>query len=195
MDNPPLPAHADDIEACRTEAFRLLARGVADRRSAFRVLTLASIGADGAPQARSVVLRGVDVAARCLRLHTDKRSAKWAELAADPRVALHGYDAQAQVQLRLSGTAARHSGDEVAEAAWAASAPMSRRCYSAAPAPGTPIPAPLPAPMDEHAGRPNFAALHVTLHGLDWLWLAAAGHRRARFAWDGAAWQGSWLAP
>jgi hypothetical protein len=195
----PRPSHADDLAAARAEAFALLARGVADRRHPFHTPTLATLGLDGAPRARTLVLRGFDAPSRTLRLHSDARSDKVAELARDPRAALHLYDAGGKVQIRLEGTAQVHRDDALAEAAWAASRPFSRMCYAIEPAPGTPIaappPAPRPDPGDEAAGRVHFSAITLTFARMEWLWLAAEGHRRALFTWtpDGA--EATWLVP
>lgn len=193
MTRTPPPATPQDALA---EAFRLLARGVADRRSPFHTPTLATRSPDGAPGLRTVVLRGFDPATRVLRIHTDRRSAKATAIAADPRAALHGYDAGAQVQLRIAGVATLHLDDAVADAAWAASREMSRMCYATPHAPGAPVEAPPPAPQDPAAGRGNFAAVTLRIDTLDWLLLAASRHRRARFAWgaDGTLAAG-WIAP
>ncbi|WP_198372559.1 pyridoxamine 5'-phosphate oxidase family protein [Roseomonas rosulenta] len=193
MTRPPPPATPQDALA---DAFRLLSRGVADRRSPFHTPTLATRGLDGAPDLRTVVLRGFDPATRLLRIHTDRRSAKAGEIAADPRAALHGYDAAAQVQIRIAGVASLHLDDATADAAWAASREMSRMCYATPHAPGAPVEEPPPAPQDAAAGRANFAAVTLRIDALDWLLLAAAGHRRARFAWDDAgALCAGWAAP
>ncbi len=191
-----LAAAAPALEESLAEAFRLLSRGVADRRHGFHTPTLATIGLDGAPQARTLVLRGFEAATRTLRLHTDARSGKVAELEADPRAQLHLYDAGAKVQLRLSGRAALHGGDAVAEAAWQGSRSFSRLCYAIEPGPGTPVTAPPPAPMDAEAGRPVFRVILLRFDRLEWLHLAASGHTRARFDWgpDDARRSG-WLVP
>lgn len=192
----PWPAHADDLDAVLAEAFRLLARGVADRRSAFHTPTVATIGSDGAPSLRTMVLRGFDAGARTLRFHTDRRAAKFAELAAGPRVAIHIYDAAAQIQLRLQGHARWHVDDAVAAAAWDASRPQSRLCYGADIAPGSPVPAPPSAPVKADAGFAQFGVVICRVERLEWLWLAAAGHRRARFTWhDDGAREATWLTP
>lgn len=192
----PRPAFADDLAATRAEAFALLARGVADRRSPFHTPTLATIGLDGAPRARTLVLRGFDAATRSLRLHSDARSGKRAELMRDPRACLHLYDPGHQVQIRLEGQASLHRDDTVADAAWEASRPFSRLCYGIAPAPGTPVAEPPPAPAEVGEGRAHFMALRLVFARMEWLWLAAAGHRRARFTWDGAgAEEATWLVP
>ncbi len=189
---------APDLPGTLAEAFRLLSRGVADRRHPFHTPTLATLAADGAPAARTVVLRGFDTTARQLRIHTDRRAAKVAELAAHPRASLHLYDAGAAVQLRLTCLASLHDAGPVADAAWAASRDFSRMCYAIDPAPGTPCTTPPPAPLDAEAGRANFCAVLLRIDALEWLHLAAGGHRRARFTWprDG---QGppdaTWLVP
>jgi pyridoxamine 5'-phosphate oxidase len=193
MTRPPPPATPE--EALET-AFRLLARGVADRRSPLHTPTLGTVAADGGPSLRTVVLRGFDPAARRIRLHTDRRSAKVAEIAARPRVTLHGYDAGAQVQLRLAGHATLHLDDAEAEGAWAGSRAMARMIYATPHAPGAMLDAPPPAPQDAEGGRGNFAVLTITLDGLDWLLLAHEGHRRARFAWGPAGvLSAAWVAP
>jgi hypothetical protein len=193
VSRPAPPATPADALA---EAMWMLARGVADRRAALHTPTLATRAAGGAPALRTVVLRGFDPAERLLRFHTDRRSAKAGEIAADPRVALHGYDPAAQVQLRIAGVASLHLDDAVADAAWAGSRTMSRMCYAAPDAPGRPVPAPPPAPTDPEGGRENFCAVLLRVDTLDWLLLAAAGHRRAHFAWDAqGALTAGWVAP
>ena len=190
------PAPPQTLEDTLAEAFRLLSRGVADRRSAFHTPTLATIGAGGAPNLRTVVLRAFDPAARTLRIPTDRRSAKAGEIAADARAMIHGYDAGAQVQLRIAGDAVLHLDDAVADAAWAASREMSRMTYATPHAPGTPLPAPPEAPRDSAGARPNFAALMLRITMLDCLTLTHAGHRRAHFAWDAdGALASGWRAP
>lgn len=187
---------AETLEDGRAEAFRRLARGVADRRCPFHTPTLATIGADGAPELRTLVLRGFDPAARTLRLHTDARSGKVAELARDPRCALHFYDPTAKLQLRIAGHAAVHGKDTIADAAWTASRDFSRMCYAISPAPGTKVDAPPAAPRDAEAGRDVFRVILLRFDRLEWLELAAGGHRRARFTWgkDDAP-DACWLVP
>jgi pyridoxine/pyridoxamine 5'-phosphate oxidase len=190
----------DDLDATLEELWQRLSRGVVDRRSGLHTVQLATVGVDGAPRVRTVVLRGVDVAARRLRMHTDRRSAKVAELAQRPEVEVCGYDARAKVQLRLRGRAALTTGSG-ADAAWSGSRPASRVCYRAPAAPGSPLDDPtaaVPAPRagdDAEAGREHFAVILMTLTCIEWLYLAARGHRRARFDWTGAGWRGGWLAP
>ncbi|SEA52004.1 pyridoxamine 5'-phosphate oxidase family protein [Rubrimonas cliftonensis] len=195
----------DDLDESLAEAWRLLARGAADRRSAMHVAQLASVGLDGGARLRSVVLRGAERAARRLRVHTDARSTKAEEIAREARVELCAYDPRAKIQVRARGTAVVAADGPEADAAWAGSSPGSRLCYRAlppgaalnAPREGDPTAAMRAAPLE--AGRENFRAVLLTVDRVEWLYLAARGHRRAVFDWRGQVrgegWTGRWVAP
>lgn len=189
------PRPPDDLTELRATVFALLARGVADRRSPLHTPTLASIGLDGAPRSRTLVLRGFDAASRMVRLHSDRRAEKFAELARDPRCALHLYDPASRIQIRLEGIASLHTDDGVADSAWQGSQPMGRMIYAVEPGPGTPIAASVPAPQDPLGGRAHFGVILLQAHRLEWLWLAAEGHRRARFDWLPGEERATWLVP
>lgn len=177
-------------------SLRLFSRGVADRRSPFRTPSIATAGPDGVPAIRTMVLRGFDPAARRLTLHSDRRAAKLADIARNPRVAVHVYDARASVQLRLSALAAVHMDDATARAAWDAIPPPGRAIYAINPAPGTAVKQPPPPATDADAAFAHFAVLALIFDSLEWLWLDHAGHRRARFTWnpDGSH-HATWLVP
>ncbi len=199
-DSQPVPRFYDDLDASLLEAWRLLRRGVHDRRSPFHTPAVANLRDDGFPTVRTLVLRAVDERQRHLRFHTDARSAKFREISTDARVAVHFYDAARKVQLRIDGRASLHRDDELADTAWRAMRTFSRACYRVAIGPGTHVETPH-APCnvgrspDPEAGRENFAALYVSIDRLEWLYLAARGHRRARFAWIDGEVEGAWLAP
>ena len=189
-------SHADSLDESLATAMRLFSRGVADRRSAFRVPTLASVNAAGHPSLRTVVLRGFDPATRGVTIHTDRRSPKIHEIRNNPSVALHVYDQSASIQLRLDAIAEIHVDDALAQKAWAHTAAMSRLTYAVESPPGTPVPAPPDAVEDTDTGAANFAVLHIIFYRLEWLWLNHAGHRRAAFTWDAAGeCHATWLAP
>lgn len=97
------PAFADDLDEMLAHAWRQLARGVEDRRSPFHTPSVATIGLDGRPRVRTVVLRGVEPSGARLRVHTDARAGEIAEFDADPRVALHGYDAKGNSRCGSTG--------------------------------------------------------------------------------------------
>ncbi|MHB2208815.1 pyridoxamine 5'-phosphate oxidase family protein [Methylobacterium sp. CM6257] len=200
MSRAPLPAFYDDLDATWAELWRLLADGAEHGRSGFHRPTLATLGADGAPRLRTVVLRAAGRDAGVLRFHCDRRSDKAAEIRINPACALAAYDEAAKVQIRVEGRAALHTDDSVAEAAWAASRAMSRICYGVEPGPGTALPAggayTLPDEASADArGRPHFAAVVVRAERLDFLYLDRRGHRRAAWRRTETGWVGGWVAP
>jgi general stress protein 26 len=183
-----------------------LAAAVRDRDHSWHLPTLATIGLDGSPQARTVVLRDIDPVAATILCHTDARSPKVAEIAAQPEVAWHFYDPRSRVQLRVKAIAAVHravADDPLALERWSASTLSARRCYLAPRPPGEPCDGPSanlpehlldrsPVAGEDEPGRPHFAVVLTRAIEIDWLWLRAPGHRRARFALGGVA---SWVEP
>ena len=185
------------LDETRADVFRLMARGVADRRSPFRTPTLATVGVDGRPRLRTVVLRAFDPVARRVTVHSDVRAAKVAEISRDPRVALHVWDDGNQVQVCLGGTAAVQAGAE-ARPDWERLHPGSRASYRVRQTPGTVQADPATADADrvgDEEAFVNFAVIAVSLTGMEWLHLARDGHRRVAFTWSGAGRTAEWLVP
>lgn len=174
-----------------------LAAAVADRRHAWRTPTLATIGRDGAPRARTVVLRGVDAGCHRVRFHSDLRSAKCDELAADARAALHFYDAEAKLQLRLEGQAVLHCADATAETTWQAAGLSARRTYAIEPGPGVFLEGPDDAAFsaDPSASFARFVVVELEVATVEWLYLRAEGHRRLLFTHAGGKREARWRAP
>jgi len=196
-DGPPRPG-ADDLNATLAEVWRILARGAEVPEADARTPTLATTGANGEPEARTVVLRECRREARLLAVHTDARSAKVMDLARDPRCQLHIYEREAGVQFRIACRARLRAGDDRAQTAWAETPEPARFLYRVEPAPGTPIPSPNAAAFpsnDGDDGRANFMVLELHVERIEWLLLHRDGHRRARFAWDRDDWAGQWVAP
>ena len=193
-------AYYNDLDAAWQHAWQELARGCADRHHGFHLAQLASVDTEGAPDLRAVILRAAAADATTLRMHTDARSAKCAQLAADNRAALLVYDARSKLQLRIRGRISLHGDDATAEAARQAAQPMSRICYRIEPGPGSVIATPdgyrHPEPETDapDPGRTQFRALLLQAESLEWLYLAAEGHRRARWQ-RSEGWRGMWLAP
>ena len=171
-------------------AWALLERGARDPGTPANRPTLGSIGADG-PALRTVVLRAADRTTGVLDIHSDARAGKVAQLRADPRAALHVWDPDTSLQLRIAAEARVHTGDGIAEAALAALPDRSRALYRAIPAPGTPIARPEEARFD---GPEVFALIRLHLTRIEVLHLGRERHRRAVFtATDG--WAGAWRVP
>jgi pyridoxamine 5'-phosphate oxidase len=179
-------------------AWNMLVRGAADRRHAFHHPAVATIGLDGRLRNRTVILRAADRTAGTIRFHTDARSSKCDQLAANPSICCCFYDETARVQVLVTGRATLHRADSIAAAAWEKSQPMSRVCYSTAPGPGAVI-------ADQHAfslpsddtsvsaGYENFVAVVIAVEQIEWLFLKQAAQYRALF--DLLTGQSDWLVP
>lgn len=196
-----------DLTTILSAVWRALETGAQQAKHPFHTPVVATGGANDC-DARVVVLRRASPALRELAFHTDARAPKVRLLQTCHTTAWAFYDPAAKVQVRAKGVTAVHIGDETAAQAWLRTKLMSRRCYLAETAPSTPVDEPtsgLPAALlarsptaeESEAGFVNFAVCVTTVARLEWLYLAARGHRRAAFVWDAAAerWQGTWLTP
>ena len=195
---PGLPAFYDDLDLTLEEITRRLTDGVRNRRSAFHTPAVATVTPQNTPDVRRMVLRGVDKSPLTLRFHTDKRSGKAHQIQQNSSGFCEIYDSDCKIQLRLSCRLTLLHDGETVERAWSATRPMSRACYQIETGPGTEIPAPGTAVYDTgrpDEGRANFAVLMAEVLRMEWLYLAARGHARARFERAGDGWTGCWLAP
>lgn len=193
----PIMDDTPTIEAVLADIWARLGRARNDRKSEWRWFTVATVARDGAARARTVVLRDVAPCERRLDFHTDRRSAKIAELLADPRVALHFLDRRAAMQVRMRGRATILD-DAGAAAIWSRLPEAARANYEQAAAPGTDL-APGDAPTARAAAptnaRQNFAVVQIAVADIDWLHLRSSGHRRASFRLVDCRWSGSWITP
>ena len=201
------PDEEPELRTVLENVWYLLQKGVRDRRHGFHLPILATSTPDDGPDARSVVLRGVDSTHRLLRFHSDGRSAKIRQIETDPRVGFLFYDAAEDTQVRIQAVATVHRTDDAANAAWQGTRLFSRRCYLAERAPGSPSELPTsglpsafgnrnPTEEESRAGRANFAIALCEIRRLDWLYLCHQGHRSARFTWDEAGeLTATWLQP
>jgi hypothetical protein len=98
-----------DVDAM-TQFRRWFDEAVAARVPEPNAMTLATATADGAPDARVVLLKGAD--ARGFSFYTDYRSAKGAELDANPRAALVFWWGELERQVRVTGRVERVARDE-----------------------------------------------------------------------------------
>lgn len=196
----------ETIDEVRTHIVGLWTSAVRNRHSPLHTPVVTSVSAAKSPSPRIMVLRAVAPDCTAFRFHTDQRSAKVGEIGAGGPVALLGYDPDARVQLIVRGTARIEHLGELADAAWAASALSSRRCYLAAHPPGTSVDSPTaglpealhsrsPTEAESLPGRDNFSVLLVEPHALEWLKLTSCGNRRAVFTRQGEDWHGQWVTP
>lgn len=195
----------ETAEAAIDTAWRLLVRGAGDRRSPCHTPVVASVGTDGLPETRVMVLRAADRTAAMLRFHTDARSPKVASLDGRP-VSVLAYHPGEAMQLRIAGTARVVCDGPDVDGIWAAATPFARRCYLTEAAPGSVAPGPvsgLPAAVEGRKpseaelvpARANFAVVRVDVAGIDLLHLAQTGHRRVRLDRRPEGWAATWVVP
>jgi 3-hydroxyisobutyrate dehydrogenase len=193
------------LETLLASIWQALQKGASSRLHHFHTGVVATVS-DGAPQARTVVLRKVIPQTRTLIFHTDQRSRKISELTENPKVCWLFYDPDMRVQLRLSGNATLHHSDELADFQWKNTRLQSRRCYlSIAPSteltkPESGLPESLlkrnPTLEESEAGRENFTVVETHIQKIDWLWLNSSGHQRAKFTWQSSGEVvSSWIVP
>ncbi len=165
-----------------------LTAGVGSAKHPFHWPAVTTVGADGFPDARVVVLRGYDPAAREVVFHTDARSPKAADLRRNPRCGFLLYDPERLFQVRLRTTATVHHADARARREFDALPPHTRATYAggtpgAALSPDAPFDYPPRPPVDEAAAFANFAVVVCAIQEADLLELHEHGHRRAKVWW------------
>lgn len=176
--------------------WQTLVRAKVDKKHPWRVLTLATGGPDG-PDARQVVLRGVNIEQRQITVYTDARSQKMAHIQHNPQVAMLFWDARHQWQLRLWAKAEQEQNEATIEALWATIPEHARKDYATLSAPGQPLPTEpkLPAELNFDQARKHFVVLRFTVQRMDSLVLKREGHERMLLEWAHEQWLQTVLVP
>ena len=169
-----------------------LQRAVNDRHHEWRTPVLATLGADGLPQARTVVLRQVHIQRGQLQIYTDRRSPKVAEMTVTPGVTLAFWSKRLGWQIRVQATTVvQHAGAEV-NAVWAkVSQSPAAGDYLSALAPGELVgnPGVTSAAALNDAPTHHLAIVTAQVQSIDWLELARSGHRRALIEANSWSWR------
>lgn len=175
-----------DLKPFDVAAWAALKEAASDPHAGFRFVTLCTVDAVQRPQARIVVLRECDDARRRLTFHTDIRSPKWQEMAANPQVTVLGYCHQRRLQLRLAGQVHCYAaGSDIAREAWRALPSHTRQTYRGGP-PGEARE--MPAHADEvttpESGESRFGVIILQASVLDAYQLQRNDNQRALFHYD-----------
>jgi pyridoxine/pyridoxamine 5'-phosphate oxidase len=192
-----------EYDAINQVVWQRLSDAADDQTHPMRLLTLATMGEHGSPDARILVLRGADPQLHCLWFYTDARSAKAAQLEKCPQACAVGYDPRDAVQLRIRGNVKLHRDSELAERHWEQTDFHVRHAYAVPSKPGEPLSPTDPlmrlhrdqlAAGDLAPARRNFAVIELVIGEIEWLQLSDVGDRRAVMrAADG--WKITALAP
>jgi hypothetical protein len=194
-----MPQAFEDLDILGEHLWRELGRASQDRHHEWRQPVLATLCPEEGPQARTVVLREVDVSSRTLLIYTDARSPKVAQLQSDPRASLVCWSRSIGWQLRLGGRIEVRADGLDVTSRWALMRhTRSAMDYLSPRPPGTVVQESGLAQVSSLttvAPRAHFAVLRLQVERMDWLALGPGGHRRARFDVQGEALSGHWCCP
>ena len=157
-------------------------------------------------EGRIVVLRGVDIKEKKIWFHSDIRSNKVKNLKNNPEAALLFYDKNEKIQLRISGYTKINYKNDTTKKSWLKTAHLSRQCYLGDKAPGSDSSIPSSGLTedidnlkysieDSEIGYENFCVIETFIKSIEWLYLAAKGHRRAFFDLNNDNVEKKWLIP
>lgn len=179
------------LDAIAAEVWHELERAVGERTSPphpWRTPVLATTDGDSA-DARSVILREADAERRTLRIYTDQRSPKVAQLLSHPLGTLVMWSPPLGWQLRCRVRLSLEDDGLAVSSLWAQVklSPAAQDYLSPQP-PGAPLARPAATPTHEAVPRTHFAVIVAQVLAIDWLELHPEGHRRALFDAAGAHW-------
>lgn len=194
---PLTPEDLQNPQKLEETIWRLLARGAADAKHPFKLFSIATVNADGLPDARTVVLRNCDISAKELCFHTDIRSGKIAHIKKQPEVCLLFWHPKQSLQLRIFGEAHIHHLDEKTRQKIASLPPQQMALYGYGAKPGSIMEQVSQHAFDENLVVQNFAWVRVSIHTLDALHLGRNGvHTRVQFEYiEGVLKAASYLRP
>ena len=199
------PDYYNNLDKVYLKIWNLLDLGLKNRDAPFHIPVFIC-GNENNFDGRIVVLRGVNDKEKKLWFHSDIRSNKIKILKKNPNATLLFYDKGEKIQLRISGKANINYHNQTTKVSWQKTAHMSRQCYLGEKAPGVVSSVPssglseaidnLKYSVEEsEIGYKNFCVVEVFINSIEWLYLAAKGHRRAYFSFKNNSLEKKWLIP
>jgi len=197
------PAYYENFNEIMKKIWLMLDDAVTNRSSPFRIpvfICAHQNEVDG----RIVVLRKSDRESNLLQFHTDLRSPKVNILKKNKNASLVFYDKEEKIQLRIKAECEINNQNFITKESWKKTQHISRRCYLTDSPPGTRSEDPTSGMISKledfdftmkqsEEGYKNFTVIKCKIKSIEWLYLAAKGHRRAKF--DVETNEESWLIP
>ena len=185
------PAYYEDFKEIKKKIWSMLDDAVTNRGSQFRIPVFIC-GDQSDIDGRIVVLRKSDQSKNLLQFHSDIRSDKIPKLKNNKNGSMLFYDKEEKIQVRLKVECTINHDNEITKESWSKTGHISRKCYLVDNGPGTESPTPtsgLKPELDNfeftmeqsEEGYKNFTVIQCKIKSIEWLYLAAKGHRRARF--------------
>ena len=193
----------EDFTEIKKKIWSMLKNAVKDRSSPFRIPVF-SCGNNDNIESRIVVLRKSDENNNMVQFHSDIRSDKIDILKKNPKASFLFYDKELKIQVRLKVEAIINHNNDVTKQSWEKTQHISRKCYLVDNGPGSISNEPtsgLKPELDNfdytkeqsEEGYKNFTVVQCKINSIEWLYLAAKGHRRARFDLENN--KDNWLVP
>ena len=198
------PAYYENFNEIEKKIWSLFDDAVTNRTSPFRIPVFIC-GSQNDFDGRIVVLRKSDQSNKLLQFHSDIRSDKIKKLKSNNNASMLFYDKEEKIQVRVKIECTINHENEITKQSWLKTCHMSRKCYLVDNGPGTESATPtsgLKPELDNfdftmeqsEEGYKNFTVIQCKIKSLEWLYLAAKGHRRARFEFSDYT-KGYWLIP
>ena len=182
----------------------LLVEAVKNRESEFRTPVFIC-GNKNDLDGRVIVLRKADKENRFLQFHSDIRSSKIKKIKENSNCSILFYGKKDKIQLRLKVIAEINFKNNITKESWEKTGHISRKCYLVNNGPGSLSEKPtsgLDSKFDNfdftkeqsEEGYKNFCVIKCKIKTIEWLYLAAKGHRRALINFEGSK-KFTWLVP
>ena len=197
------PAYYENLEEVQNKYWSMLDDAVTNRGSPFRIPVFMCANQNDI-DGRIIVLRKSDRKNNLLQFHTDFRSPKVEILKKNNKASLLFYDKEEKIQLRVKVNCEINNQNSTTEESWKKTQHISRRCYLTDSPPGAISENPTSGMISQledfdytmeqsEEGYKNFTVIKCKIKSAEWLYLAAKGHRRAKFDFENN--KNTWLVP
>ena len=196
-------SYYENFREIEKKIWLMLNNAVTNRKSPFRIPVFIC-GEKSDFDGRIVVLRKADKNNKIVQFHSDIRSDKIKKLKKNTNASILFYDKEEKIQVRLNVKCIVNYFNEVTKESWSKTQHISRKCYLVDNSPGSESPTPTSGLKPElnnfeftkeqsEEGYKNFTVIQCKIKSVEWLYLAAKGHRRAIF--DIEKNKENWLVP
>ena len=197
-------SYYEDINEIEKKFWSLLTEAVKERSSEFRTPVFIC-GNEKDLDGRVVVLRKADQKNNFIQFHSDIRSSKIEKIKKNPNCSILFYGKKEKIQLRLKTECEVNFNNEITKESWKKTGHVSRKCYLVTNGPGTVSDKPTSGlngkfdnfdftKEESEEGYKNFSVIKCKIKSIEWLYLAAKGHRRALINFEGSK-KVTWLVP
>ena len=197
-------SYYEDFNEIEKKLWSLLTEAVKERSSEFRTPVFIC-GNEKDLDGRVVVLRKADQKNNFIQFHSDIRSSKIEKIKKNPNCSVLFYGKKEKIQIRLKTECEINFNNKITKESWEKTGHVSRKCYLVTNEPGAVSEKPTSGlngkfdnfdftKEESEEGYKNFSVIKCKIKSIDWLYLAAKGHRRALINFEGSK-KFTWLVP